>query len=395
MMRTFYNFINSLRLMLIVAFAAQLIGCGAKEEFEDCFGEEWLEADEEVTDPNDTIDPWERYYTMPLDSVLSILSRTRYLTTCPYGWCGGKNEQWGCHIRMNGLCSNEELVRLAKEHPAPVVRAMAFDVLHDRRYDGCYQLLKDCLDDTASIDWGVDIETESSVASYRVICMQIVNDGGNYTHLRMTPAQQRELDSILIFRPNMWHIDERLKSVLDTLSPEPRYYLRVRSMYLDEDILEALPVLARYQREQDLELIEEALAHYSDDGESYMIAEYGLKAVANWPDSRFWPWLRKIRRFVVIRHYTDGDYDGLMRGCVNAAYHYYLPKAARYIRLFDVLTLGKMWVMGEFCYWYGVDSNTHRDTLSNVVPRCYTRMYERHNDWEEISYFEEPVEEAI
>ena len=77
MMRTFYNFINSLRLMLIVAFAAQLIGCGAKEEFDDSLGEEWLEADEEVEDSNDTVGPWERYYTMPLDSVLSILSRTR------------------------------------------------------------------------------------------------------------------------------------------------------------------------------------------------------------------------------------------------------------------------------------------------------------------------------
>ena len=37
---------------------------------------------------------------------------------------------------------------------------------------------------------------------------------------------------------------ERQKWILDTLSPEQKYYSRIRSMYLDEGVLESLPTLA-------------------------------------------------------------------------------------------------------------------------------------------------------
>ena len=359
--------------MLVMILALVVMGCGPQDreldcvDFDESISEDCADEAEQCSSRSDTIDFWEKYYTMPLDTVLDILSNTRWLTVNDYGWMGSPIEQWGCHIRMDALCDNEKLVSLAKTHPAPVVRAMAFDILQDRRYDGCYQLLKECLNDTAVITWGDDVSLTGSVASYRVYVMEIWNDGGCYTHFRMTPEQQQELDSILIFCKNMGHIG-RLKWILDTLPPEQKYYPRIRAMYLDEGIAESLPALARFRNKQDFGLIEEALSHYRDEGDGYEIACTGLQAVANWPDKRFWPMLKKIRTFVVYKHYTDGDYTDLMRGCINAAYHFFSPRAIRYIRNFDILTFGKMWVKQEYCFIYDEDKN---------LPECYKKLYHK------------------
>ena len=80
--------------------------------------------------------------------------------------------------------------------------------------------------------------------------------------------------------------------------------------------------------------------------------------------------LKKIRTFVVYKHFTDADYSDLMRGCVNAAYYYFSPQAARYIRNFHRLTTGKMYVKEEYCYIF--DGNKD-------VPECYKKMYNKWN----------------
>ena len=366
---------NIMHRMLFVALSFLVIGCGYQKneidslDFDKDVSEVCPDDREQDCFHSDSIDIWEKYYSMPLDTVLNILSQTRWLFLCGYGWTGSPIEQWGCHIRMDELCNNEKLVSLAKTHPAPVVRAMAFDILQNRRYNGCYQLIKDCLNDTAVITWGDDVAITESVASFRVSMMEIVNDGGCYTHFRMTPEQQKDLDSILVFRRNMGHI-ERLKWILNTLQPEQKYYSRIRAMYLDEGIAESLPALARFRNEQDFGLIEEALSHYRDEGDSYAIACSGLRAVANWPDKRFWPMLRQIRTFVAYKHYTDGNYNDLMRECINAAYHYFSSQAISYIRNFDILTSGEMDIKQEYCFIYEADKN---------LPECYKKLYQKWN----------------
>lgn len=373
-MNRFWNTI-----VAIVVVATLLAGCGNSSS-EDEYGFDELESlwDEDEETLSDTVDVWERYYTMSLDSVLAILSSNRYVPNCDYG-LESPIEEYGCYIRMNALCDNEKLHSLTKTHPAPAVRALAFDILHDRRYEGCYQLVKDCLNDTSLIEWGSCSIWTESVASFMVDRMRIVNDGGHYTHLRMTPEQQREVDSILIFTPNMGHIDH-LKWVLEKLPPDPKFYSRIRSMYLYEGVPSSLPTLARFRNEQDFKLVEEALEHYADDDDGYELAEIGLNAVANWPDKRFWPMLRKIRWFVVQNYHHDCVYFGLQQGCINAAYHYYSPRAARYIRTFNDLTFGGMMVGWEFCRHYRHDLDNHPEIITQKVPRSYKRMFRRYDN---------------
>lgn len=367
--------------MLLIAAAALMAGCNGSEtgpDLEDTIFEEEPLSEHEENLSCDTADYWHKYHDMPLDTVLSRLSEMQWLPDVSYGWDDEPIESWGLRIRMDELCDNGRLAELAKSHPAPVSRAMAFDILRSRHYKGCYQLMLECLGDTATIMWGVDVLLSESVASYMMRSMKSIDDGGWHgkRNLTMPPEQQREADSILLARPGMGHID-RLKWILDTLTPDPKLYSRLRAMYIEEGVGEALPALARYRNEQDFALIKEALSHYSDKDESYIIAETGLKAVAEWPDNRFWPTLRRIRNFVVWKHYTDGDYNSTMRECVNAAYHYYSPKALRYIRSFGTLTLGKMdsyFAFGE-AYRSG-----HPEDSSSKVPERYKKYFNKYKN---------------
>lgn len=370
-----------LALVMLIA-AVMMAGCkesGTEEERGETAYEASEAADESLS--GDTADCWRKYNGMPLDTVLGRLAGMRWLPECGYGWTGEPIDSWGCHIRMDELCDNECLARLAKSHPAPVARAMAFDILHDRRYEGCYRLMTECLRDTATIIWGSDLMLTGSVASYMVGRMEEIDDGGWYRkkYLTMAPKQQHELDSILLARPNMGHI-ERLKGILDTLRPDPKYYSRIRTMYLEEGVIEAIPALARYRNEQDIALIQELASHYSDKTERYETTVIGLEAVAVWPDSRFWPMLRRIRNFVVWKHYTDGDYNDLMRGCTKAAYHYYSPQALRYIRSFSTLTLGKMDAAWDFCEACWQDNAWHKEGFSGRAPECYKTYFRKYQN---------------
>ena len=132
--------------------------------------------------------------------------------------------------------------------------------------------------------------------------------------------------------------------------------------------------------EQDIALIQELASHYSDKTERYETTVIGLEAVAVWPDSRFWPMLRRIRNFVVWKHYTDGDYNDLMQGCTKAAYHYYSPQALRYIRSFSTLTLGKMDAAWDFCEACWQDNAWHKEGFSGRVPECYKTYFRKYQN---------------
>ena len=84
-------------LFMVLAFV--VIGCGSRERetdsynFDEVLSEDCIDETEQYLSQSDTSDVWKRYYTMSLDTVLNILSHTRYLTVNDYGWMGSPIEQ--------------------------------------------------------------------------------------------------------------------------------------------------------------------------------------------------------------------------------------------------------------------------------------------------------------
>lgn len=89
-------------------------------------------------------------------------------------------------------------------------------------------------------------------------------------------------------------LSERSK-ILSEMEPRPEYYERVREVWMKDTIPGALALLAKYRKEEDFKFIMHALEQYDAKNiYSRLFAHEALKAVANWPDTRFVPAIERI-----------------------------------------------------------------------------------------------------
>ena len=89
-------------------------------------------------------------------------------------------------------------------------------------------------------------------------------------------------------------LSERSK-ILSEMEPRPEYYERVRKVWMKDTIPGALALLAKYRREENFKFIMHTLEQYDAKNiYSRLFALEALKAVANWPDTRFVPAIERI-----------------------------------------------------------------------------------------------------
>ena len=89
-------------------------------------------------------------------------------------------------------------------------------------------------------------------------------------------------------------LSERSK-ILSEMEPRLEYYERVREVWMKDTIPGALALLAKYRRKEDFKFIIHTLEQYDAKNiYSRLFAHEALKAVANWPDTRFVPAIERI-----------------------------------------------------------------------------------------------------
>lgn len=74
----------------------------------------------------------------------------------------------------------------------------------------------------------------------------------------LTPKDSMQLDSVLLYTPNLKHIDY-LNNLLEVLPPHQAYYQRIKELFLKDHNLYALRALARYKKPEDYNFILSAL----------------------------------------------------------------------------------------------------------------------------------------
>ena len=184
---------------------------------------------------------------------------------------------------LSNLCTNSDLITLAQLHPKPQISALAFEFLTYRDDPSVPQLLEHALTDTCElIRQSADVRWTSNVAEYDVWAFR----NSQMIDSSLT-CNYQVLDSLLIFTPNLSHIDFISIRLLPSLPALEKYYARLHSMFEQEGIDDALIPLARYHREQDISLIAQALSRPSK-------AYAALHAVANWPHPSFLPHLLSL-----------------------------------------------------------------------------------------------------
>ena len=256
--------------------------------------------------------------------------------TSPYtGMSGTKNAQWDIPEHLSQCASMKELTYLAWQHESPVVRLSAFKAILIKNPEVAVRMAIANLNDksaVATID-GCEGATEST----EDLRIRMIQNNTKRYHISKKDAIQ--IDSLVLYTPHLGYM-YYLNTLLDKLPPLPRYYNRIRNIYINEDNTDALPMLAKYRTNEAKRFIFEELqpkkvpviktsnetiiytvrktgeydwngkdkltikdAYYWPDDPDYR--KYNAyKAIANWPNQAFIPAVKKMYISGIIHNDT-------------------------------------------------------------------------------------------
>lgn len=223
------------------------------------------------------------------------------------GW-GGVPDEWKIRQQIDSMASDSRLIEMATTHPKATARAVAFDLLLNRRNPEVAAILENSLSDHSEIALrSFDFIFQSTIGNFNLMaaeqmCMQ---------DSIQSFVDFQKIDSIILHTPGMTHID-RLKTLIDSLPQSEASYNRLRHLVYDEYYIPAFKALAAYQNAGDIKIINKALLEYANglDKEHVKRGKTGrtnqaLMAVTIWPAPDFRKSIEKVARFEIRRKHID------------------------------------------------------------------------------------------
>ena len=223
-----------------------------------------------------------------------------------YGDDGWGNVPTGWKRQQNLLqdASDSDLKVMALNSKTPAHRAMAFHSLASKHSDKCYDILLQKLEDNDQFMVAqYDVWWRNDVASFML-------EVAESDSLLFTKTQRHYIDSVIVFHPNLNHLDK--SPSVSRLKGMDGLYDRTRELYLDGDS-NLLPVIAEYKNAADIPMIINALREYKkgldEQGANTNGPEgntnYALNALMIWRVDAFMPVLEELRDFELSRKYID------------------------------------------------------------------------------------------
>lgn len=216
--------------------------------------------------------------------VIEIAEENVYCSSA-VGFAGEETKQWKRFERLQRDANDMELKYLTS-HKNPVVRCYAFQALADRNNSEIFEILIDHLNDDENVSTFIGCIVSSQLVGD--FFLNAVNP--KYipeTEYELNERNQRILDSLVLFET-----DAKLLArswLLQDVEPKPAYYEKLKEVYVKEKDPYSLIALARYKKEEDQELITSWLENDETNKQSI-----GLKAISNWPDAFFYPFVEMI-----------------------------------------------------------------------------------------------------
>lgn len=193
------------------------------------------------------------------------------------GYAATRPEQYDNFIELKEKATSTELIELLN-HPNPTVRSYAFWALADNHSIDLLPIVISHISDIEEVetlfgciggnkkvgDFMVDIARESK---------------------KLSPKQLAELDNILIYTPNNLRARDNAIKRSETIES---LYPRIRELVIKDKNNSALVALAKYQKEQDIDLILDFKDEKSNAGNGYIYL-----AISNFPHPDFFPFLEQ------------------------------------------------------------------------------------------------------
>ena len=188
-----------------------------------------------------------------IESIVEQLSKeTEFHSTEGIGVAGERTSQYDLSDSLWHIATTEQLAYLALSHPSTVVRLSASYGLMKRDPHLAAEIAIKGVLDTAMCE----------IASGCIYRCQTVSEG-RISHLRvnreyygLSVEDSIRLDSVVLYKPYFDKYDRFLMTdLMERLPPHPQHYERLKDLYLKEHCIYALMGIAKYQRDDDRQLI--------------------------------------------------------------------------------------------------------------------------------------------
>ena len=203
--------------------------------------------------------------------IVKGISKVNEIHSAGIGFAGERSDQYDRFEELGKTATKDEL-RILTAHPSSAVRGYAFWLLTIKKNKETFEILKSTLEDTATVTtfFGCIIDEELLVDFYIDLLTPEYIDNKS---IKLTLTQKQELDSLLLYS----NINSYWKSrIISELEPLPKYYERIKEIINEEGTPAAYVALAKYKKEQDLELLRPLIFDRKLD-------YYGMQAIREFP----------------------------------------------------------------------------------------------------------------
>lgn len=163
---------------------------------------------------------------------------------------GTRPKQYDNFVELEKKASKEELIELTN-HPNGVVRSYSFWALSHKKNIDLFPIIKNHLndDELVSTMFGCIVSKEKVGDFFiNVATPEYIDLDSD----KMNSNQMKELDSLLIYQPNNL---SAIFGAINRAEPTESLYPKIRELVIKEKNQSALVTLAKYQKEQDIDII--------------------------------------------------------------------------------------------------------------------------------------------
>lgn len=228
--------------------------------------------------------------------IVKKIEKINILMSSGIGASGMKPKQFKNFEELKKNASIEELTALTN-HRNGVVRCYSFWALLSLKNIDLFSIVKDHLTDDTIVQTQFGcIGADEKVGDFY---LELVTADYEDEQIKLLNEKQLQvIDSLLIYSKN--NLNMRFDAIAKA-EPTEALYTKVRELILNENNQNALVTLAKYRKESDIELILNNKVDEKGTGDFYT-----YKAIQNFPDSKFLPFLeKKLNQTLNDTHYEN------------------------------------------------------------------------------------------
>jgi len=217
--------------------------------------------------------------------IVKKIEKINILMGSAVGYSGAKPKQYENFEELKKNASRQELITLTN-HSNGVVRSYSFWALAFYKNVDLFSIIKDHINDSTQVETQFGcIRSTDKVGDFFI---NLVNPKHENSDIKkLSQNEFNKLDSLLIHKENNLYASYK---AIENAVPTEYLYPKVRELVVKHNNQSALVTLSKYKNPNDIEVILKNRAK-DDDGESGYF--YTYRAIQNFPDSHFFPFLEK------------------------------------------------------------------------------------------------------